>query len=374
MIYLDNAATSAKKPLCVFGKLFYESLFTSVNAGRGAHSKSLRAVNGINKTAEIIAKLINIDDPSSIAFTPNATYAINLAMLGLLNPGDHVIVTAMDHNSVLRPAAHFGEFTIVDADDSGFINPKDIEAAIRPETTLIVCTHVSNVCGSIQPVEEIGKISKKYGIHFLLDASQSIGCMEVDAKKIGADLIAFAGHKGLLGPLGTGALYVENESILKPVITGGTGSLSESLIQPRFMPDMLHTGTINTPAVMALGTAASCIEDPNTTHGLEKELAELFIEDLLCMNGVSVYGPLKNNRNGTVSFNINSADPAEVEDYLDKQRKIIVRSGYHCAPIAHKVLGSDKKGSVRASFGYFNTNYDRIRLTDAIYNFLKGRK
>ncbi len=374
MIYLDNAATSAKKPLCVFGKLFYESLFTSVNAGRGAHSKSLRAVNGINKTAEALAKLLNIDDPSCIAFTPNATYAINLAMLGLLTPGDHVIVTAMDHNSVMRPAAHFGDFTVVDADDNGYVNPKDIEAAIRPETTLIVCTHVSNVCGAIQPVEEIGEIAKKYQIHFLLDASQSIGCMEVDAKKIGADLIAFPGHKGLLGPLGTGALYVENDTLLKPVITGGTGSLSESLIQPRFMPDMLHAGTMNTPAIMALGTAASCIEDPKITHKYEQELAELFIEDLLCMDGVSVYGPLKNNRNGTVSFNINGVEPAEVEDYLDKEKKIIVRSGYHCAPIAHKTLGSDKKGSVRASFGYFNTNYDRMKLTDAIYSFLKERK
>lgn len=374
MIYLDNAATSAKKPLCVFGKLFYESLFTSVNAGRGAHSKSLRAVNGINKTAEALAKLLNIDDPSCIAFTPNATYAINLAMLGLLTPGDHVIVTAMDHNSVMRPAAHFGDFTVVDADDNGYVNPKDIEAVIRPETTLIVCTHVSNVCGAIQPVEEIGEIAKKYQIHFLLDASQSIGCMEVDAKKIGADLIAFPGHKGLLGPLGTGALYVENDTLLKPVITGGTGSLSESLIQPRFMPDMLHAGTMNTPAIMALGTAASCIEDPKITHKYEQELAELFIEDLLCMDGVSVYGPLKNNRNGTVSFNINGVEPAEVEDYLDKEKKIIVRSGYHCAPIAHKTLGSDKKGSVRASFGYFNTNYDRMKLTDAIYSFLKERK
>lgn len=374
MIYLDNAATSAKKPWCVFARLFKESIMTSVNAGRGAHRKSLRAMRGINNAAESIAKLFNIDDPSCISFLPNASYALNLGMLGVLKENDHVIVTSMDHNSVLRPAAKWGNFTIVDADEQGFVSAEDIEKAIKPETALIICTHVSNVCGAIQPVKKISEIAKRYGIHFMLDAAQSAGCMEINAKEIGADLIAFSGHKGLLGPLGTGGLYVEPGTELNPIICGGTGSLSESLIHPAFMPDMLHIGTMNTPAIMALGTAVNCICPPNETHMRQKQLAERFIDDLMCIDDIEVYGPTSNNRNGTVSFNIRGFDPAEVEEYLDREKGIIVRSGYHCSPLAHKTIGSGDMGTVRISFGYYNTDYDRLAAIDAINDFINYNK
>ncbi len=371
MIYLDNAATSFKKPWCVFAKLFYESILTSVNAGRGAHRKSMRALEGINATAEALATLFNIDNPSDIAFLPNASYALNLAMLGILKDDDHVIVTSMDHNSVLRPAALWGNFTIVEADASGYVEPEDIENAIKPETNLIVCSHASNVCGAIQPVSQIGKIAKKYGIHFLLDAAQSAGCMDINIKEIGADMLAFSGHKGLLGPLGTGGLYVNPDVSLNPIISGGTGSMSESLIQPAFMPDMLQVGTLNTPAIMALGTAVKCIDSPEETLFREKRLAEKFIEDLSNFDCIKIYGPLKGERNGTVAFNIGNYDPSEVEEYLDREKGIIVRSGYHCSPLAHKTLGSHQSGAVRVSFGYYSTDYERYALLDAINDFIK---
>lgn len=373
MRYLDNAATSAQKPFSVIAKMWKETLLTSVNAGRGAHRKSLRAVNGINKTAESLARLFNIADPSRIAFLPNATYALNLGMLGVLSPGDHVVVTAMDHNSVLRPAALWGNFTIVPAEADGFVDPVKIEKAIRPETALVVCTHASNVCGTVQDIEKICDAAHRGGALFMLDAAQSAGCMELDAEKPGADLIAFSGHKGLLGPLGTGGLYAAPGVNLRPVITGGTGSLSESLYQPAFMPDILHSGTMNTPAIMALGTAADIIENPEEIFVRERELAKDFVSDLKNMDGVVVYGTDGDNRNGTVSFNAVGADPAEIEEYLDREHKIIVRAGYHCAPLAHKALGSGKAGSVRVSFGYFSTDSDRMAVSDAIYDFLKNK-
>lgn len=371
MIYLDNAATSAVKPFVVHLRHFYESIFTSVNAGRGAHRKSIRALNGINKTAEKISNLFNIDNPSSIAFLPNATYALNLAISGVVNQGEHIITTEMDHNSVLRPTAQKGNYTIVKADKNGYVHPKSIEEAITPQTKLIVCTHISNVCGSIQPVEKISQIAKKHNVLFLLDASQSAGCVTVDAQKIGADMIAFSGHKGLLGPLGTGGLYVSDTVKLNPVISGGTGSLSESIVQPDFMPDMLQSGTLNTPGIIALGTAIDCLLPIDETHRREKQMAKRFIDDILNMKNTTVYGTKTGDRNGTVSFNIDGIDPAVVEEQLDREYNIIVRAGYHCSPLAHKALGSYPKGSVRVSFGYFNNDYDRMAITDAIYRISK---
>lgn len=374
MIYLDNAATSTQKPLNVIFKMCKESLFTSVNAGRGAHRKSLRAVEGINKTAELTAELFNVDEPSQIAFLPNATYALNLGMLGVLEPFDNVIVTSMEHNSVLRPAARHGNVTVVRADSEGLVDAKDVENAIRPDTKLIICTHASNVCGTVQPVEEISKIAKEYGIIFMLDCAQTAGCMKIDNKIIGADLIAFSGHKGIMGPLGTGGLYVAPHIELSPVITGGTGSMSESVLQPTFMPDMLHSGTMNTPAIMALGTAISDIKDyTEEIYEYERYLARSFIDDLKNMDGIYLYGTETDKRNGTVSFNIKDCDPGEIEEYLDREKKIIVRAGYHCAPLAHKTIGSEKTGTVRVSFGYYNTVRDRYAISDAVYSFIQKK-
>jgi len=374
MIYLDNAATSAKKPAGVILSLLRESVFTSVNAGRGAHRKSIRAMKGISRAAERVAELFGADDSSRVAFLPNATYALNFAMLGVLSPGDHIIVTSMDHNSVLRPAAKWGNFTVVDADSDGIVNPENIEKAILPETALIVCTHVSNVCGAIQPVEKIAELAHKYGILFMLDASQSAGCMEIDVKKIKADIIAFSGHKGLLGPLGTGGIWADDGILFRPIVTGGTGSLSESLIHPAFMPDVFQSGTLNTPAIIALGKAIGLLDNPNDTFERERALAKAFEADLKNMTDIVLYGTDTLSRNGTVSFNIRGVAPAELEEFLDCEKGIIVRSGFHCAPLAHKTLGSEKSGSVRVSFGYYSTEKHQRAISDAVYSFLKQRK
>ena len=371
MIYLDNAATSAQKPLSVIFRFWKETLTTSVNAGRGAHRLSIRALEGINSAAESLAGLFNIDDPSRIAFLPNATYALNLGILGALKPGDNVIVTSMDHNSVLRPAALWGDFTIVAADAEGYVNPQDIESAIKSNTALIVCSHVSNVCGTVQNIEEISAIAGKYEIPFLLDAAQSAGCMDIDAKKLGVDMIAFSGHKGLLGPLGTGGLYVSPQMSLSPVITGGTGSMSESLFQPDFMPDMLQSGTMNTPAVIALGAAAEIVKDTSEIYERERELAVKFIADLKNMPGVRVFGRADGERNGAVAFNVFGRDCSEIEELLDRRYGIIVRAGYHCAPLAHKTIGSGDTGAVRVSFGFYSTDRHRKAASDAVYQIIK---
>lgn len=252
MKYLDNAATSRRKPLGVYASMFKNTVFGSENAGRGGHKLSLAAVKEIVETQDEIAELFHIDEPQNIAFLQNATYALNFAIRGALHDGGHVIATQMDHNSVLRPVYEHGDYTIVKADKFGFVNPADVEKAIKGNTRLIACTHASNVCGTLQQAEEIGKIAKKHGVLFLLDTAQTAGCVDIDAERLNVDFLAFSGHKGLMGPLGTGGLYVRNPETLTPIVTGGTGSNSESVRQPDFMPDMLHSGTMNTPAIAAL--------------------------------------------------------------------------------------------------------------------------
>lgn len=375
MLYLDNAATSFKKPLCVYQAIIKHSLATSVNAGHGGHDLSLKGMGKIIEASEAVADLFHIADPQRIAFLPNATYGLNMAIAGLAGAEDHIIVTQMDHNSVLRPAHQNTQYTVVAADAEGFVRPQDIEKAVRSNTKLIVCTHVSNVCGSIQPIREISKIAKKHHIPFLLDAAQSAGCLHIDVKQLGVDLLAFSGHKGLMGPLGTGGLYVGENIRLRPLISGGTGSMSESLSQPSYMPDMLHSGTMNTPGIIALGEGARFIKqhDPQTIGAQERYLAESLISEIKNMNEVKVYGKDYGDlRNGTVAFNIGKQESGRVAELLNDDHRIAVRGGWHCAPLAHKALGTEETGAVRASFGFFNTLRDKDRLVDAIYQISKG--
>lgn len=365
MLYLDNSATSIRKPVRVYASLIYNTLFNSANAGRGSHGPSLRALTGIMNTQEAAARLFNVSNPLNIAFTYNATYALNMIISGVLADGEHVIVTQMDHNSVLRPVFRHGEYTVVDADASGYVSPADIEDAIRPNTRLIVCTHASNVCGTLQPIEEIGAIARKHGVLFAVDAAQTAGCATVDAEAIHADFIAFSGHKGLMGPLGTGGLYVRNPETIRPIITGGTGSQSESMVQPRVMPDMLHSGTVNAPGVAALGKAIDFVANygVEAIGNREAAMANRFADNLMNMDNVTVYGRKK--RTGAVAFNIGRFGSEEVSALIGK--RAVVRAGYHCAPLAHKALGTSKRGAVRTSFGFYSTMRDVEKITDIIY-------
>ncbi|MBS7298875.1 MAG: aminotransferase class V-fold PLP-dependent enzyme [Eubacteriales bacterium] len=369
MIYLDNAATSLIKPPSVIRSMNENTLRNSVNAGRGGHIFSRRGAAIIAETADALAHLFNISNPERIAFTSNATLALNMAILGTGAGGGHIIVTSMEHNSVLRPVNLLGNYTMVQADSEGFIDPDDLKKAIKPDTVLIICTHASNVSGSIEPIAEIGKIAREHNLLFLVDAAQSAGVLDIDTESMMIDLLAFSGHKGLLGPLGTGGLYVGERARLTPFITGGTGSSSERLVQPDYMPDMLHSGTLNTPAIAALGTAVKFIKKTGTDriHHEELSLAKELISHIEKIEGVQIIGTKDmKKRNGTVSFTIDGMDSQAVAELLSDKYGIAVRGGWHCAYQAHKTLGTAEAGVVRASFGIFNKKSDAISLANAV--------
>lgn len=369
MIYLDNAATSRKKPISVYGSMFKNTIINSINSGRGGHSLSMRGMEKIVAAQDIIARLFNIDNPQNIAFTQNATYALNMAVMGTLCNGGHAVVTQMEHNSVLRPVYRFKNVTVVNADKYGYVEPEAVKAALKKDTKLIVCNHASNVCGTIEPIEEIGKIATYRGVPFLVDAAQTAGCLDIDVQKIGADMLVFSGHKGLMGPLGTGGLYVRHPELLEPIITGGTGSKSESLYQPRVMPDMLHSGTLNTPAIAALGAAVKFIlkEGAGNIGKYENELAKRLTDRLINIPAIILYGA--DRKTGITAFNIRGISSAETAERLGKN--IAVRAGYHCAPLAHRAIGTEKTGVVRVSFGYFNKRSDVDKAADLIYKVVK---
>ena len=361
MMYLDNSATSRRKPISVYGSLLRNTLFNSANAGRGSNPKSLKALKTVVAAQEAVAELINADNPLNIAFVPNATLALNMVILGMEG---HIAVTQMDHNSVLRPAFKHGNYSVAAADKTGYVSAAEVERILRPDTRLIVCTHASNVCGTIEPIAEIGALAKSRGILFMADAAQTIGCARVDVKEMNADFLAFSGHKGLMAPLGTGALYVRDENTLNAVITGGTGSRSESLAQPSQMPELLHAGTLNVPAIAAMSEAAKFI----MRHGAEaigeaeREIANKLAEELKNMNGVTVYG--REERTGAVAFNIDGIGSAEAAELINPYAA--VRSGYHCAPMAHKALGTYGTGAVRASFGFYSRKRDAAKFADIV--------
>ena len=374
MLYLDNAATSYRKPASVYWSMLKNTWKNSVNAGHGGHAYSIRGAVEILKTSEKLADLFHIQAPEQIAYTQNATYALNMAIGGLLKNGGHAVVTQMEHNSVLRPVYFYGNYTLVQADRLGRVSPADIEAAIRPDTALIVCTHISNVCGTVQPIAEIGQIAQDHGIPFLLDAAQSAGCAEIDVEKMHIDMLAFSGHKGLLSPLGTGGLYVGEKVHLEPVLFGGTGSYSESLIQPHIMPDMLQCGTLNTPAIMALGAGVNYIQKmtPSGIGEKERHLAQQFINEICNISNIIVYGLTDGQeRNGTVAFNIRNRDSVETAQELNDQYQICVRGGWHCAYYAHTAIGSEKQGAVRASFGAFDNMRAVEKIVDAVNRIAK---
>lgn len=376
MIYLDNPATSMKKPACVLSAMARNTRDFSVNAGRGGHSASIKGATAIADTQETLAEFFGIKNPERIAFTQNATYALNMGISGFLTRRDHVIITSMEHNSVLRPVHRLCSYTMVEANDKGEIDPRQIERAIRKNTKMVITTHASNVTGTIMPVYEIGAICRKYGLVYLLDSAQTAGVIPIDVEKMGVSMLAFSGHKGLMGPLGTGGLYVAESVKLSPVIVGGTGTLSQSKYQPTDMPDMLHSGTLNTPAIMTLKTAVEYINSVGIKNIEEKErnLAEYLISELKNITGVTVYGLESGKRNGTVLFNIGNFSSGEVADMLDKDFDIASRGGYHCAYTAHQTIGSEKSGAVRIGFGAFDSKKEADSLLFAVNRIAKSGK
>ncbi|WP_129599775.1 aminotransferase class V-fold PLP-dependent enzyme [Anaerophilus nitritogenes] len=373
MIYLDNAATTYPKPENVYLKMDECMRKYGANPGRSGHTLALQAGRIIYRTRELLCELFHIDNPMQIIFTCNATDSLNLALKGILKSGDHVITTSMEHNSMIRPIMTLKKFgvdhTIVQCDQDGKIHPKDIKKAIQKNTKLIAMTHGSNVTGTIMPIYEVGEIAKEANILFLVDAAQTAGVYPIDVQKMNIDLLAAPGHKGLLGPQGTGILYIKEDIELMQMKEGGTGSKSELLTQPDILPDRYESGTPNTSGIAGLGAGIEFIlkEGIDKIREHEEYLTRYMLMGLKQIEKVKIYGPKNEKKQAAVvSINIGQEDSSEVSYLLDKVFSIGVRSGLHCAPLAHKTIGTFEQGTVRFSIGYFNTEEDIKKAIGAI--------
>ncbi len=377
MIYLDYAATSFKKPESVYKTLGTLTRKLSANAGHGASTLAMAASAHVYDAAEQAALLFGISSPENIAFTNNTTLALNMAIKGAAGAGGHIIMTSMEHNSVARPVYACGaDYTIVRADSTGIVNPQNIEKAIRANTSLVVVNHASNVCGSIQDIDTIGQICKERRVLFLVDSAQSAGVLDIDVERQNIDMLAFAGHKSLMGPLGTGGLYVRDGLRLSTILEGGSGSNSESAYQSEFMPDRLVSGTMNMPAIAALGEGIKFVRKIGTEEilGHERLLSRRFRDGLRNIDGVTVYGAESEKSVGVVSMNVEGKSCVETARLLDSEYKIAVRGGLHCAPLAHGTIGTlESGGTVRFSFGYYTTRAHVDSALRAVSEIARGK-
>lgn len=374
MIYLDNAATSFPKPDCVINEMDRCMREYCANPGRGGHTLSIKAGMAVNKAREKVSELFNIADPMQFVFTKNATEALNIAIKGIACKGCNIITTGMEHNAVMRPLRTLErdmgiEITIMAGNSLGEIDPGDLKKCIKSNTVLVISTLSSNVNGIIMPVADMGRICREAGILFLLDASQGAGSIAVDVESCMIDMLAFPGHKGLLGPQGTGGLYVRQGIMLRTLMEGGTGSNSENVYQPDIMPDRFESGTLNTPGIVGLGAGAGFV----IQTGLDKIqdhksfLVSMLIDGLSQVQGVTLYSVASKIRNsGIVAMNLGYLDSTELSFLLDRDFGICTRGGLHCAPAAHGVLGTERRGIVRFSTGCFNTENEIIRTIDAV--------
>ncbi|WP_238905238.1 aminotransferase class V-fold PLP-dependent enzyme [Clostridium sp. YIM B02506] len=360
MIYLDNGATSFPKPRSVYEEMIKCVRDYCANPGRGAHDMSIRCDMEIYECRERIAKLFNINNPLNVIFTANATDGLNIAIHGLLEKGDHIITSYLEHNSVLRPVKQKErqgvEVSLLKGDKDGLLSVDEIEKEIKSNTKAIIINHGSNVIGTIQDIKAIGDLARRNNIKFIVDGAQTAGTIEIDIDKYNIDLLAVPGHKGLLGPQGTGALIINKNVALKELKYGGTGSQSHSLEQPQFLPDKFESGTLNTPGIVGLNSGLKFIEDEgiNNIRIKEKTLVDFLLGEFESMPFIECYGTNSKDSSAIISINIEGMESSEVGKLLNK-KDIYVRTGYHCAPLVHKVIGTEKRGTVRISPGYFNT-------------------
>jgi cysteine desulfurase family protein len=382
-IYFDNAATSWPKPPEVNAAMQKYMRTIGANPGRSGHRLSVEAARAVYNAREKLSQLFNISDPLRIVMTKNATEALNIAILGFLKAGDHVITTSMEHNSVMRPLRAMErrgvKLAVISCDQEGLVEPSQIKRAIKKNTTAIFMTHASNVIGTVMPVAEIGRMAHKHGLIFCVDAAQTAGCYPIDVQATPIDLLAFTGHKSLFGPPGTGGLYIRKglEQRIEPLYVGGTGSRSEVEEQPDFMPDRYEAGTPNTVGITGLQAGIDFVLSAGMDQIKSKEasLVEIFLEGIQDLPGVTFYGQAgTHKRTPVVSLNLAGMDPAAVALELDDRFKIMVRSGLHCAPAAHKTIGTYPKGTVRFSFSYFNTQAQVTKAVEALTIISKRRK
>lgn len=361
MIYFDNAATTLQKPESVT-RAVLEAMTTFGNPGRGVHEPALAASRAIYDARCALARLFHGENPARIAFTANATEALNIAIKGILSPGDHVIATAMEHNSVLRPLYELAErgveLTILPADKKGRVAYEAFEAAIQSNTRAIVCTHGSNLTGNLVDMGKIGAIAKGHGLLLVVDASQTAGVVPIDVGKMNIDMLCFTGHKGLLGPQGTGGLYVREGVAVRPLLTGGSGVQSHSKTHPIQMPTALEAGTLNAHGLAGLNAGVGYLLETGVDRIRQKELDLMwaFYEGVNAIPGITVYGDFSSReRCPIVSLNVRDYDSSQVSDALFCEFGIATRPGAHCAPLMHEALGTHQRGTVRFSFSHYNT-------------------
>lgn len=366
MIYLDNAAGSWPKPESVLKALGEAPALYGANPGRGAYQMTLTTSRMVLGARSELAEFFHCPLAERLVFTAGATASLNTAILGLLKEGDHVVISSLEHNAVWRPLAYLQnngtiELTVIRPGPEGRINPADFEQAVKPQTKLICCVHASNVTGVVNPIEEVGQIAAKHHIPLLVDAAQSAGVLPVDVQKMNIALLAFAGHKSLYGPAGVGGLYVREDVRIRPLIYGGTGSLSEQWQQPEFYPDHLEAGSINTVGIAGLQAGLRFVKEQGVTeiYGRTMGLANAFMEQVSQIRGVKVYTPQGDGqRVPVVLLNIENIDTSEAAFLLDSDYEVCVRGGLHCTPLAHRCLGTMESGALRFSFGCFNTMAD----------------
>ncbi len=383
-IYLDNAATSFPKPPSVGGAMLRFMKEVGANPGRSGHLLSIEAARVLYETREALSLFFHVKDPARVIFTLNATESINLALKGLLKPGDHVITSSMEHNSVMRPLRDLEKkgirLSIVPCSQEGFLDPREVEKNIHPYTKMIVLNHASNVTGTLLPIKEVGLISRRHDLLFLVDAAQTAGTYPIDMEKDGIDLLAFTGHKSLYGPQGTGGLVIGErvkEVEMVPLKQGGTGSHSEFEEQPDFLPDRFESGTPNGVGIAGLLAGVQYVlkRKVEKIRNYELRLLKKLIEGLKTIPNVHFYGPEKTeNRIATLSLNILNVSPSEVAQRLEKGFGILCRSGLHCAPSAHRTIGTFPEGTVRLSLGAFNTEEDIQTTLKAIASIAKEGK
>lgn len=378
---MDHAATSWPKPLGVIEAVTAAMQGPIANSGRGSHSMALTAGRTLFEARMKIAQLFHINNSNQIVFTANTTEALNLAIKGYLKPGDHVVTTMLEHNSVRRPLEFLSRtqgITIdyVEVDTEGQINLDAVKQAFKENTTMLICCHSSNLLGSILPIAELAKLAHEHGAVMAVDAAQTAGLYPIDVEQMGIDLLAFPGHKGLLGPQGTGGLYIAPHIQLQPILHGGTGSQSEELEQPNVLPDRYEAGTMNTAGIAGLKAGVQFVLNRGVEHIYEHEwqLTQLLIGNLKNIPNAKVLGPeLGKPRTGIVSFYLLDRDASETAFQLDRYYGIAVRAGYHCTPLAHQSVNTTETGAVRASVGYNTTVEDIYKLIDAVTAIQSGK-
>ena len=367
-LYLDNAATTYPKPPEVYSAVLNYMTNIGANPGRGGHSSSLEGSRVVYKCREALMNFFKFDKPENVIFTSNITASLNILLKSIIKDGWHVITTSMEHNSVLRPLSSINnnkniELDILPCSKEGILDINLFKSTIKSNTKLVVISHSSNVVGSIQPLNEIGRICKENNIYLIIDSAQTAGVIPIDFYSLSCSALAFTGHKGLLGPQGIGGFLINDElnSEAGTFIEGGTGSLSDSIIQPDILPDKFESGTLNTPAIAGLLQGIEYINKEGilSIKQKEQELAKLFIEGLNNINSIVIYGTNKiDNMTATISINSTLINNSELGFMLDNEYGIMTRTGLHCAPFAHKTIGTFPLGTLRFSFGAFNDKKD----------------